>query len=139
MRKAQVVLALSATAALAASAMPVMSGTPVGKPAPAIAAPLADPEEIIETNPASEPAPQAKPARPPAWTPAEIAGAQANCTAILKRIKAVAIAQAPIREGECGAPAPIELVSIGSNPEVALSPPAIVTCELAEEIGRAHV
>ena len=131
MRKAHLVLALSATAALAASAMPVMSGTPVGKPAALNTAPLADPEDAADSHATPEPAPLAK-SPPPSWTSAEIADAQSRCTAILKRIKAVAITKPPIREGLCGAPAPIELVSIGSNPEVALSPPAIVTCELAE-------
>lgn len=131
MRKAQVVLALSASVALAASAMPVLSGSPVAKSAPAVVAPLADPEDAADSHATPEPAPQAK-SPPPSWSAAEITDAQARCTAILKRIKAVTIAHAPIREGECGAPAPIELISIGSNPEVALSPPAIVTCELAE-------
>ena len=131
MRMARVVLVLSAAAALAASAVPSVSGTPAGKPAPVNTAPLADSEDAADSHETPEPAPLAK-SPPPSWTPAEIADAQSRCTAILKRIKAVAIAHAPIREGECGAPAPIELVSIGSNPEVALSPPAIVTCELAE-------
>lgn len=75
-------------------------------------------------------APAAPP--PPAWTEQEIAAAKAECTDILKRIDAVAIPEAPIREGICGAPAPIQLISIGKNPEVALSPPATVTCPMAE-------
>ena len=66
------------------------------------------------------------------WSPADIADATARCSAILNRIQAVAIPQAPIRDGACGAPAPIQLVSVGKNPEVAISPPAIVTCDLAE-------
>ena len=71
---------------------------------------------------------------PPAWTEQEIAEAKARCTAILKRISAVAIPEPPLREGNCGTPAPIELVSIGHAPEVAISPPAIMTCELAEAL-----
>ncbi len=35
-----------------------------------------------------------------------------------------------MREGDCGAPAPVRLVSIGRNPEVALSPPPVVTCDM---------
>jgi hypothetical protein len=68
------------------------------------------------------------------WTDAEIADAKAHCAVILQRIHAIAIPHAPIKEGACGAPAPIELISIGQNPEVALSPPAIVRCDLAEQL-----
>jgi hypothetical protein len=71
---------------------------------------------------------------PDAWSDAEIADARARCTAILQRIHAVALPHAAIRDGACGAPAPIELISIGQNPEVALSPPAIVRCDLAEQL-----
>ena len=67
-----------------------------------------------------------------AWTPAEVADAKARCEVIFKRIEAVAVHQAPLKEGSCGTPAPIQLISIGRNPEVAISPPAILTCDLAE-------
>jgi hypothetical protein len=73
-------------------------------------------------------------APPPAWTPEEIADAKERCAAIFKRITAVAIPEPPIRQGSCGAPAPIQLVSIGKSPEVAISPPATMTCELAEAL-----
>ncbi len=65
---------------------------------------------------------------------AAIDAAKTRCTALLKSIQAVAIQREPIEEGECGALAPVELISVGKNPEVALSPPAIVTCELAVAI-----
>ncbi len=71
------------------------------------------------------------PPAPPAWKPEEIAAAQARCTAILKGIDAVAEPQPPLREGACGAPAPIRLISLGKSPQVAFSPPALVDCELA--------
>ena len=74
------------------------------------------------------------PKAPESWSAARMTAAKAQCTTILKRIKAVAIPEAPIREGSCGAPAPIELISIGKNPEIALSPPATVTCDFAEAL-----
>ncbi len=79
---------------------------------------------------------EAEAAKKPAdkWTDAEIADAKARCAVILHRIHAVTIPHEPIKEGACGAPAPVELVSIGQNPEVALSPPAIVRCDLAETL-----
>ncbi|MBS0235673.1 MAG: extensin family protein [Proteobacteria bacterium] len=91
------------------------------------------------TTAAGSPADPAKPdgqavKQPDTWSEAEIADARAHCAAVLKRIHAVALPHDPIREGQCGAPAPIELISIGQNPEVALSPPAIVRCDLAEEL-----
>lgn len=70
------------------------------------------------------------------WTEDQIATAKARCTAVLARIKAVAIPHAPIKQGACGAAAPIELVSLGDNPQVAFSPPAIITCDLAENIAK---
>lgn len=74
-------------------------------------------------------------ARPPAtWSEAEITIARARCTAILKRINAIAIPEPPIKEGACGTPAPIQLISVGRDPEVSISPPAIVTCDLAESL-----
>ncbi|WP_339085024.1 extensin family protein [Hyphomicrobium sp. ghe19] len=79
---------------------------------------------------AAEPAPKA----PPTWSAAEIADAKARCAVVLQRIHAVALPHEPIKEGACGTPAPIELISIGQNPQVALSPPAIVTCDLAESL-----
>ncbi len=84
------------------------------------------PPKDVVTAPEDEPA--------PAWTDEEIATAKATCEAILKRIDAVAIPQPPLREGQCGAPAPVQLVSIGKSPQVAISPPSVMTCELAEAL-----
>lgn len=79
----------------------------------------------------------AKPQPELQWTAQEIALAQARCTARLKGIDAVAVPEAPIREGaECGAPAPMKLVSVGRNPPVAFSPPPIVTCDMIAALSR---
>ena len=66
------------------------------------------------------------------WSEAEIADAKAHCAAVLQRIHAVYAVHEPIKEGACGAPAPIELISIGQNPEVTFSPAPVVRCDLAE-------
>ena len=71
---------------------------------------------------------------PEVWPAADIAAAKSRCDAILKKISAIAIPEAPIKQGSCGAPAPIQLISIGKNPQVSISPPAVVTCELAEAL-----
>jgi hypothetical protein len=74
---------------------------------------------------------------PPPWTAQELALAQARCTALLKGIDAVAVPETPIREGtECGAPAPMKLISIGKSPVVTLSPPPTVTCDMIAALSR---
>lgn len=72
----------------------------------------------------------------PQWSPTEIEQALSRCMAILKDIEVVAVPAQPMREGECGAPAPIELVSVGRSPQVTLSQPALVTCEMAAALDR---
>jgi hypothetical protein len=50
---------------------------------------------------------------------------------LLKGIDAVALPEPPLHEGtQCGTPAPMKLLSIGKNPQVALSPPPTVTCDM---------
>jgi hypothetical protein len=73
----------------------------------------------------------------PEWSKAEVELAQARCTVLLKGLNAVVVPEVPIREGtECGAPAPVKLVSIGRTPEVALSPPPVVTCDLVAALAK---
>lgn len=75
---------------------------------------------------------QDKPAQQTTWTEVEIQVAQARCLDILKGLDIVAVGSPPVRENEeCGAPAPIELISVGKNPEVTLSPTVTVTCDMA--------
>ena len=62
--------------------------------------------------------------------PAAAGAHQRQDAEVLQRIHAVYAAREPIREGACGAPAPIELISIGQNPEVTFSPPPVVRCDL---------
>jgi hypothetical protein len=139
MRTSRVILALAIAAALPATvsarAAEPRPSTAL-KPAQAVPAPIpANAAANSEAAPRPErvvPGASKHISAPEAWTAEEISGAKSRCAEILKRIQAVTIAQPPIREGACGAPAPIQLVSIGKNPEVAISPPATVTCELAE-------
>lgn len=83
---------------------------------------------------ASTAAPGTAPAKKPLiateWPATEVELARARCTQLLKGVDAVAIPEPPFRKGDCGAMAPVRLVSIGKNPEVALSPPPVITCDL---------
>lgn len=67
---------------------------------------------------------------PTEWSSAELELAKARCTQVLKSVHAVTLPEAPFRTGDCGAPAPVRLVSVGRNPEVVLSPPAVLTCDM---------
>lgn len=72
---------------------------------------------------------------PTEWPAEEIAEARALCKVILEKIDAVTIPEPAFRQGDCGAPAPVRLVSIGRQPEVSLSPPAVLTCGM---VGALH-
>jgi hypothetical protein len=66
-----------------------------------------------------------------AWSEAEVEVAKADCA---KRLAGLAIQYEllpPLKEGICGAPAPIRVKSIGSDPQVEIDPPATVTCAVA--------
>ena len=78
------------------------------------------------------------PAKPPLhWSAEEIALAQARCATLLKGIDAVTVPETPIRDGtQCGAAAPMKLISIGKNPPVQLSPPPVITCDLIAALSR---
>ena len=65
------------------------------------------------------------------WSEQDIQLAQARCTVLLKGLDVVAVPDGPLREGsECGAPAPMRLISVGKEPQVAFSPPPTLTCDM---------
>jgi hypothetical protein len=109
--------------ALAQKATPADPGrTPAGAPAAQAAKPAQWPVLLPDKSPPAAVAP---------WSPQEIELAQARCAALLKGLDVVAVPEVPLREGpECGTPAPMKLVSLGKNPQVALVPPPIVTCDM---------
>jgi hypothetical protein len=117
--------------ALAKAKHPKPTPAPVAQkpasPAPAAAATQDDQQETKDAGVTTVEAPTT-------WSPVEISAAKARCDAILKKIDAIAITEAPLKEGACGAPAPIQLISIGKNPQVSISPPAILTCDMAEAL-----
>jgi hypothetical protein len=79
-----------------------------------------------------------QPADPPrtGWSEAEIARARESCTQLLA---SASIDHKPIdsiRQGACGAPAPILVTAIGANPRIELSTPATMTCTMAAALDR---
>ncbi len=101
---------------------------------------LADAAPLPQRNPVrSVPGEQQKPAPPGEmatipWTDTEIAAAKAKCTESLSSLPLDYEPLPPIKEGLCGAPAPILLKSVGSKPKVIIDPPATVTCTLAKAL-----
>jgi hypothetical protein len=73
---------------------------------------------------------------PDVWSPAEIAAAQIHCAKVLRNLDAVYVAHPPIKEGDCGAPAPIRLMSVGKRQRVSFEPAALVNCDLAAALGK---
>ena len=71
------------------------------------------------------------PPLPETWSAAEIDDAKARCTAALKGLDADVTAEAPIKEGLCGTPAPIRLARLGS---VTFSPAALINCGLLQPL-----
>jgi hypothetical protein len=68
---------------------------------------------------------------PAAWPEQDIAKERARCAALLESLDLIAVPADPIREGEaCGSPAPLTLVSVGSNPPIAFSAPPTLTCDM---------
>lgn len=127
---------------LALSAMPasILLAKDATPPAPAAAAPAtpaassataAPPPSAAQPAPAAAPQPLSPAAEAAAKRKADIAVAKARCVATLLRLDMVWIPKDSIDEGECDILAPIELISVGKYPQVALSPPAIVNCEMA--------
>lgn len=115
---------------------PPQASPPAAAPAqaaPSAPAPAGQPQQqtgdwprLLKQSQDKAPPPQTK------WTEIEVQVAQARCLDVLKGLDIVAVGAPPVRENEeCGSPAPIELISVGKNPEVTLSPTVTVTCDMA--------
>src|SRR5262245_38006746 len=121
---------------VAGSAALAQSPAPSPAAPPAAVAPSPTPAKSAQW-PKVLPKPGAKPAAIEPWSQQEIEQAQARCAVLLKGLAVVAVPEAPIREGaQCGAAAPMKLVSIGKSPEVALSPPPVLTCDMITALHR---
>jgi hypothetical protein len=97
---------------------PTPSGVPpeVGKPDP----------EAPRTN---EPPPQ-----PPAWSDAEVIGALRRCVSDLAPTGALVQSLEPIRNGQCGTPAPVRLRGFMLPIDMEVNPPAVVNCNIVTKL-----
>jgi hypothetical protein len=97
---------------------------------------MPDPNPFRAKSPATAEQPAAKPALPGdqptvAWSDNEIAAAKLDCAKLLSGVTLEYETLPPLKEGICGAPAPILVKSIGG---VAIEPPATMTCALASGV-----
>jgi hypothetical protein len=68
------------------------------------------------------------------WSNDEIEAAKEECRTLLAGLAIDYEALAPIKEGLCGAPAPILVRGLGDDPKVTIDPPATVSCPLAKAL-----
>ncbi|HKQ54906.1 MAG TPA: extensin family protein [Methyloceanibacter sp.] len=99
----------------------------------------ADVPPLPQRNPFRAPA-AAKPVLPKdqptiPWTAAEIDAATAKCKTLLTGNALDYEVLPPIKEGLCGAPAPVLLRAVGHDPKVTIDPPATLTCPMAAALG----
>ena len=87
-------------------------------------------------NPRIASEPYGPPPPPETWSAAEIADAKAQCDRLLKDDMFDYKALPPIKEGVCGAPAPIQLEYINETPRVEMRPAPTMRCELAAALER---
>ena len=82
--------------------------------------------------------PYGPPPPPAAWSEAEIETGRMDCARLLDGLDVIFKELRPIKEGACGAPAPIELKGFGSEkaPPLEFHPPATMTCKLAAALRR---
>lgn len=88
------------------------------------AKPAAGPERKA-AEPATTTLPAKTPPAPDVWSPADIESAKAQCAAALKGLNVLVSYEEPIKQGDCGNPAPIRLVRLDN---VTFSPPALINC-----------
>jgi hypothetical protein len=69
------------------------------------------------------------------WTEAEVKTATEECKTLLGAVTIDYQPLPPIKDGLCGAPAPILINSVGKDPKVEIKPPATMTCPLARALG----
>ncbi len=99
-------------------------------PLPLRAPPVSKRGVIRSTEPLGPEPPPAK------WSDAEIADAKAVCTRLLTNDTYDFKALEPIKDGACGAPAPVRLVYINQVPRTEVRPGATMTCPLADALDR---
>jgi hypothetical protein len=101
---------------------------------------------LPDRNPLRPAAPVAAPVKPPPpplpgemptvpWSEAEIEAAKAKCKELLTGDPLDYEQLPPIKEGICGTPAPVLLRAVGTDQKVVITPPATMSCPMADVLG----
>jgi len=99
-------------------------------------APPAPPPEPVKTTPVPPPeakpeTAQAEPPKPDVWTDAEVIAALRECVRLLAPIAGEVEVAEPVKQEQCGTPAPVLLKRIGSGANrVEINPPAMLNCAM---------
>src|SRR5215831_8286040 len=108
---------------------------PLSKLSPALPA---APSVPIKPPEISKPGPEAsranEPPPPTIWSDAEVIGALRRCVSELAPTGALVQALEPIRNGQCGTPAPVRLRGFKPPITVEVSPPAVVNCSIVAKL-----
>ncbi|MFP4538896.1 MAG: extensin family protein [Dichotomicrobium sp.] len=115
--------------ALAGGALPAGAAPPVpearGTPPPTIPEKREVPEELVRPDLAD---------RPAEWAPEEIVAAQRACISAIADHAYDLEPLEPVREGLCGAPAPVSLHGLPGETDLRLTPSATLTCAMAARL-----
>jgi len=86
----------------------------------------------------AEPEPVGPPPPPEKWTSAEIEAGRKDCLRRIWDLHMLFQPLDPVREGACGAPAPVRLLGFdyGTEPVLLFSPAPMVSCKLAANLRR---
>lgn len=98
----------------------------------------APPELRAKRGKLAAPAPPTPPSElpAPAWSPAEVEAAMSQCVHLQLNARMEYKPLPPIRNGECGTPAPMSLKSFIDTPRVEMRPTATINCKLADAFDR---
>lgn len=111
-------------------------GIPLPDRKPSVAAPAqTGQQQNVEDARPTEP-PHPRDIETPDWTEQEIAEAKAACAKLFETVKIVPEALAPLRKGQCGAPAPVKVRAIGAEPPVEIAPSATLRCGMVAALER---
>lgn len=91
-------------------------------------------ERPVVSSPSGQPSPDTPAVV--AWSDAQIEAALMECVRSVAPVTADLVPMAPLRDGECGTPAPVLLRGIGSKDRVTLNPPLLISCPMVVALYR---
>jgi hypothetical protein len=97
---------------------------------------LGSPKDWLPMTPSPEQEGKAPQEPTATWTDKEIEAALMQCIQALAPITAEVAPLDPIRDGDCGAPAPVLVKSIGGGEKVSFDPPLVLDCAMVVGLDR---